>query len=1044
MTVPAFLPTEEQRAVLEHRGQLLVLAGAGVGKTTLLTERVINTIEGGRIPPEKILAVTFTHAAANEMRSRITEKLRERGDATASNEVVVQTYHGFGGQIVREFGMRVGISPKARLLNEAEKWGLLEHVLDRLTFNTIEIRSAGHAFKNILSFVKDAQNHLLTPDDIQVYVEQLRNDGLAPKAEPLVQQWEEMAHAFATYQRIKLETGAIDYGDQIAHAVEIMRSFPTIAARIRARHPYIFVDEYQDSNPAQRELLLELIDPIDSNLFVIGDDDQAIFRFQGANVRNILRLPDEPRLAPNPPSVLTLVGNRRSKPPILDIANRIAHGMTEREPKTLTHLREGQATVGAYVADTEQGEAAWIASKISDLRGLGSDEHQQYAWGDFAVLSRTHETLNVVEQTLKSVNIPSTRARREPLLECIEVDQIRAMLQVLVTPDNDVAMARVLSSPRWRLTELEMRALARHRCIIQAQSEATAGNTYVPRPALIDAVMDVSNINNISPETRHRLCALIDEIQHLTTTAQLEALTHTVKNVIDRGAYLQELSVNSEPEHIEARTAVDAFTTRAASFGGTGLYGVRAFLRFLDRAEEAGDTDISSEEPPAADSSQVLLSTIHTAKGREWPVVFIAGLVTPQKKTAQQDAPGQAPYPLRAQRADLPHFPDEGFTNDSAFLTATEHRDDSLASLAHDDERRLMYVALTRARDHLYVSRAHWAKELKNPQVPVSFWDEILDTGYCVILGDEPVSPANPSLTNPLPPNSKKRSARTSTAEKIEALLSANQVDEALAVALDGHSTDKTWKSVLDNALMDLNLTQSPHRIPEAPENLSLSSTSYSALNNFQACPRRYRHRYIDHLPSRPNPSQQVGSTVHRILAAASSHVSDVLIDDDDHIDGDLHRVLADHPELLERFRKSRWGQRPATYAELEFTLSVNNQIIRGSIDRVDRLENGTLEIVDFKTGKHRSSEELQSDLQLPIYALAASELLGTQPEQIRASLFFLGSDHEWSLDWSIDAATHARRTITKLLKTMTTSMFPKTEDRSKCRQCDFAHICGR
>jgi RecB family exonuclease len=187
-----------------------------------------------------------------------------------------------------------------------------------------------------------------------------------------------------------------------------------------------------------------------------------------------------------------------------------------------------------------------------------------------------------------------------------------------------------------------------------------------------------------------------------------------------------------------------------------------------------------------------------------------------------------------------------------------------------------------------------------------------------------------------------------------------------------------------------------------------------------------------------------VGSTVHRILAAAGSDVDVVIIDDDDHIDGDLHHVLADHPKLLERFRNSRWGQRPASYAELEFTLSVNNQMIRGSIDRVDRLEDGTLEIVDFKTGKHRSSEELRSDLQLPIYALAASELLGAQPEQIRASLFFLGSDHEWILDWSGDHATDARRTITELLDTMATSSFRKTDDRSKCRHCDFAHICER
>ena len=1044
MSISAFLPTDEQRAVLEHPGPLLVLAGAGVGKTTLLTRRVIDTIDRDGIPPEQILAMTFTRAAADEMRSRITETLRERGSTDASNRVVVRTYHGFAGEIIREFGMRLGISPKARPMSETEKWGVLEDVFDQLTFNAIEIRSAGHAFKNILDFVKDAQDHLLTPHDISEYVARLRNAGVAPKAEPLVQQWDDMSKAFVAYQQRKLETGAIDYGDQITYAVEILRSFPMITAALQARHPYLFVDEYQDSNPAQRELVLELVDPTDSKLFVIGDDDQAIFRFQGANVRNILRLPEEPRLAPNPPTVMTLVGNRRSRPPILDVANRIADGMTEREPKTLRHLRGGHATIGAYVADTEHGEAAWIASQMFAVRDLGSDKEPQYTWGDFAVLCRTHTTIDVVQQALKLANIPSTRARREHLLACTEVDQIRATLQVLVTPDNDIAMARVLASPRWRLNESELQALTQHRSVIQAQSETTTAGAYVPRPALLDAVMDVTAVNNISSETSDRLRTLIEELKHLTKTAQLEPLNNTVKSVVERGAYLEELTVGGEPDHIEARTAIDEFTRLAASFGGTGLSGVRAFLRFLDRADEAGDRNLSSDEPPASDSSQVLLSTIHNAKGREWPVVFIAGLVIRDTNKQREDAISRAPYPLRAQRADLPHFPDEAFTNDSDLATAIEHRNEGLATLDNDDERRLMYVALTRAREHLYISRAHWDGEIKKPRAPLPYWDEILETGHCSILGDESLSPANPSLTNPRPSVGKTRSARTLIAENIEALLAANQADGAVAAALNGSATDKTWESLRDATLADLNLTQRPRRLPEVPSALQLYSTSYSALNSFQACPRHYRHRYIDHLPTRPNPSRQMGSTMHRILAAAGGDIGDILIEDDDHLDGDLQSALADQPELLDRFGKSRWGQRPATHVELEFNLAINNHVVRGSIDRVDRLEDGTLEIVDFKTGKYRPHQELRADLQLPIYALAAAELLGAQPEQIRASLYYLGSDREWTLDWSMEHAAEARRQVAELLDEMTTSTFAKTDDLSRCRHCDFAHVCGR
>ena len=1043
MSHPSFQPTDEQRAVLEHHGPLLVLAGAGGGKTTVLTQRVASMITKDGIHPTKILALTFTHAAADEMQTRIIETLEEQGCAMAGNQVVVHTYHGSAGEIVREFGLRLGLAPNARPMSKAEQWTVLDEVYDALTFREVAFRQPGTAFQNILKFAANAQAHLLTPSDIATYIDQIRAVGIAPEAEALLNKWADMSRAFAAYQTRKLETGRIDYGDQIVHAVQLLRDTPQIQAALQTRHPYVFVDEYQDTNLAQQELVLNLIKTKTSQLFVIGDDDQAIFRFQGANIENIRQLPHEPILADDPLALKTLVGNRRSQPPILDVANRVVEKIANRQDKQLTHLRTGRATVGAYVANTDHDEAEWIASMIKTLRSTEGPHKPVQQWGDIAVLCRRHADIDRVHEALTLAGIPCVRARPTPLLERSEVDEIRAILETLVAPTNDVAVTRVLTAPRWKLTEADLWALAQYRHHHRTAETEIPGDRYIPRPPLIDTVLNPANITNLSPEARARLETLAAELHVLTEIAQRSSVDDTVRAVLTHGRYRDEYAVGLDIDHREALNAIDRFVHLARSFGGRGLYGLRSFLRFLDRADESDDHELNDPGPATIDPEHVMLTTVHSAKGLEWSVVFVYGLATHRSSEPGEDHESRTPYPLRAGRSDLPEFPDSAFTTAEAFISATKARDHTLKTRKLDDERRLLYVALTRARNYLYVSRAHWYGTRKTPCKPSPFWDDILGPD-CPLLGEEPASAANPSLTHPPPPIAGAKTQTTATAEQIEHLLANDDLDAAVALAMNGEAVPDTWRPLRDALIADLHRDFSHPPTLDRTDDPDIHSTSYTAINSFQICPRRFRHLFIDQLPTRPSPSRDIGSALHRLLARTGEAGGDTVIHDDDSVRGDLDLVLADNPELLDRYAKSRWSQRPASHVEVKFALPIGHHVIRGAIDRVDVLPNGTFEIADFKSGRRRPLVALENDLQLPIYALAAEEIFDVQPAQIQASFCYLGDGNDWTLPWSQTHAAATRTRLEQTLDAMTTSAFPKTEDRSKCRFCDFAHVCER
>ena len=1041
-----FTPTREQRAILDRRGPLLVLAGAGVGKTAVLTQRVANAIERDGAAPESILALTFTRAAAEEMRARIAQVLDDRGSQANPNAIWVGTYHAFAGEIVREFGVRIGVTPAVRLLGDADKWELLDRIFDGLDFEAVPVRNAGTAFDQILKFVSDAQNHLITPEEIEVYADRASDGETGEQAAELLAQWHEMAAAYRAYQDAKLEAGAVDFGDQITYALRLLDEHADVRAELRRRHSHVFVDEYQDTNPAQRQLLLSLIGRDNPNLFVIGDDDQAIFRFQGATVSNILSLPEEASLGDARPAVQTLVGNRRSLPPILDVANAVADRIAGRRPKRLTHLLDGRATIGACVADTDRDEARWIAERIASLRNASTGSELR-TFGAYAVLCRRRALMRPVAEALAAARIPFRNADPTPLLERWEIDEIRAMLQILATPEDDVALARILISPRWQVSDADLWALTGRR---RAALEADGGGGARPSRAgtLLDAVMRFEDLDGLSAAGRERLGRFRDELLALDRRSRTATVGELVGAVIAAGGYRAELSASEHEDDIEGLRSLDRFERLAVEFGASpGLRGLRAFVQYLDRADEAGDPSFGDNERPAPDPESVSLTTVHRAKGLEWPVVFVPGLAAgrfPSKSRSKQDNVARAPYPLRAERAGLPAFDAGAFGYDDAFEAEQERRDAALADLELNDERRLLYVAITRARTHLYLTRAHWYETKKKPSEPSVFWGNLTDSELCQDLGEAPASASNPALVGRPGAAIDTPDDRGFAAAGIERRIAHGEA-EAVIDELLGSNDRADWESTRAEADRLIERVTSRTPVPKrAGPVVEVPITSYSALSTFEICERRYRHAYIDRLPRRPSPSRAAGAALHRAVAGESLLAGDPDAPDASDLPGDVEAALAGHEHWLATYRASRFASRQAEVVEHPFALTLEAGVIRGTIDRIDRLPDGSIEIVDFKTGRPPADEKLSADLQLPIYALAAGELHDLAPDGIRASFFFVEDGSEWPLRWDQASAGDARSRLERLLARLRGGDYPLTDDQRQCRHCDFKHICGR
>ncbi len=614
----------QREAVVHTEGPLLVVAGAGSGKTRVLTHRIAHLIEHEGVSPFELLAITFTNKAAQEMKQRVGALV-----GPVAEKMWVSTFHSACVRMLRRDGKRLGYPSSFTIYDQADATRLVGYVLRDLNVDTKRF----------------------PPRSVHATISAAKNDGLS------VEQYAERARAiferriaevYREYQGRLLKAGAMDFDDLLSVTVTLLKAEPEVLAHYQRRFRHVLVDEYQDTNTVQNDLVLSLAAE-HRNVCVVGDQDQSIYRFRGADIRNILEFEE----AFPDTTVIVLEQNYRSTQTILDAANGLIANNMGRKPKELwTDQGRGDAVV-RYHADDESDEAQWVAHQASKLHDGGT-----YRWGDMAVFYRTNAQSRVLEEYLMRVGIPYKVVGGTRFYDRREIKDAIAYLRAVVNPSDEVSVKRVLNTPKRGVGDssigrLDAWANARELTFMQTLRRAADAEVSGRALAGIEGFL-----------------AVVDEAAGQIENGPAEVL----KVLLDRSGYVAELQALHS---IEAEGRLENL---AELIGSAEQFD--SMDPFLEQIALVSDTDELD-----ADESALLLMTLHSAKGLEFPVVFLIGM----------------------EDGVFPHLRSLG-------------EPDEL-----EEERRLAYVGITRARELLFLTHA-WARTMYgstqyNP--PSRFLDEL-------------------------------------------------------------------------------------------------------------------------------------------------------------------------------------------------------------------------------------------------------------------------------------------------------------------------------
>ncbi|MEU9880160.1 DNA helicase PcrA [Streptomyces phaeochromogenes] len=651
---------ENQRAAVVHHGSpLLIVAGAGSGKTRVLTHRIAHLLGERRVHPGQILAITFTNKAAGEMKERVEQLVGPR-----ANAMWVMTFHSACVRILRRESKQLGFTSSFSIYDAADSKRLMA-----LVCRDLDLDPKRFPPKSFSAKISNLKNELIDEEDFAAQAA----DGFEKT----------LAQAYVMYQSRLREANALDFDDLIMTTVNLLRAFPDVAEHYRRRFRHVLVDEYQDTNHAQYALVRELVGtsehPVDvppsehdlppAELCVVGDADQSIYAFRGATIRNILQFEED---YPNATTIL-LEQNYRSTQTILTAANAVIERNESRRPKNLWTNAGAGAQITGYVADTEHDEAQFVADEIDRLTDAGDAKA-----GDVAVFYRTNAQSRVFEEVFIRVGLPYKVVGGVRFYERKEVRDVLAYLRVLANPEDSVPLRRILNVPKRGIgdrAEAMIDALSQREKISFAQALRRVDEAYGMASRSTNAVKKFNTL-----------------MEDLRTIVESGAGPATVlEAVLERTGYLAELQASTDPqdetriENLQELAAV-ALEFEQEAGEGEAPGGLSAFL---ERVALVADSDqIPDEEEDG--SGVITLMTLHTAKGLEFPVVFLTGM----------------------EDGVFPHMRALGQTKEL------------------EEERRLAYVGITRARERLYLTRSSmrsaWGQPSYNP--PSRFLEEIPET----------------------------------------------------------------------------------------------------------------------------------------------------------------------------------------------------------------------------------------------------------------------------------------------------------------------------
>ncbi len=953
--------THAQRDAVTHEGgPLLIIAGAGTGKTTVITRRIAWLLATKRARPEEILALTFTEKAAAEMEERV-DLLVPYGYV----DVAIRTFHAFGDQLLREHALKIGRSPSFRVLSSAEQIVFLRQHLFDLSLEVLRPLHDPTRFLEALATVfSRAKDEVASPETYRAYARQLAEEAAAAPDDAALaaagRRHGEVANSYAAYQRLLQQADAVDFGDQVLLAVQLLEQHPEVRAALKTRFRYILIDEFQDTNYAQFYLLQLLADPA-MNVTVVADDDQSIYKWRGAAISNVLKFLDHYRQV----RTVVLTENFRSSQPILDCAYRLIRfndpdrlevkqgiekklvakaNLTNEEP----HLR---------VFDTVSSEADWVARTIREM--LDADARRPQ---DVAILVRSNREADLFLRALNVAGVPWRFSGASGLFARSEAKLLVSCLKTLADPEDSLSWYHVASSPLYRCPMQDLTSLLAHAdrhnqsvrtILLQLDQQAELGSklSEAGKEALQQLVTDVHTLLEQSRSAScgqllYRWLAARGCLAQLSREERLEdsAALQTIARFFDQLRHIEELVGSALPE----------------------------VMRHLELFQAMGNEPLDDDD---AWADRVSVLTIHKAKGLEFPVVFLVGLVQ-----------GRFPTPRRRDTIELP---------DALIKDLLPSGDYHL-----QEERRLFYVGMTRAKDQLYLTAAY---------------------NY----GGKTV----------------------------------RKVSQFVLEALELPSPSPPAKVVSARELIERTELKSPLPLSPRAKARETLRVDPHGVDDYLTCPLKFRYSHVLKIPVMRHHLVAYGSALHKAVEAFFTRVlQDAPMSEEEFLgvferhwssEGFLTREheelrLAQGRETLKRFytQQQLAPERP-TLIEEKFKFLLDDVLVVGRWDRVDQQGDDAV-IIDYKSSdvsdQAEANRRARESLQLLVYALAWRTLHGQAPTHVE--LRFLETGVTGKAAFSDDDFERAGSLLRQAAQGIRAREFPAKPQEHSCRWCAFQAIC--
>jgi len=969
------LNAEQKKAVMFGSGPLLIIAGAGTGKTTVVTERIKHLISSGAALPTQILALTFTEKAAREMEERV-DVIMPYGYTS----MWISTFHKFCDRLLRQEAIHIGLNPGYRLMTDTDATMLFRKHL--FSFDLSYFRPLGNPTKfirGILQHFSRLQDEDVSPSTYLKWANIHAKKAKSEEEKLEAAKYSELARAFVFYQDLKVKEGRMDFGDLITQTLALFRTRKNILDFYRKQFKFILVDEFQDTNIAQNELVAMLAGA-KQNITAVCDDDQSIYKFRGAAVSNVLSF----RKHFSKAKLIVLSQNYRSTQAVLDASYQlIQHNNPDRlevkehiNKKLVSQRRMAGDWPKLLYTDRVENEADAVAKEIKKLVTPEKNE-KKYDWKDVAILVRANNHAEPFVRAFMRHAIPYQFLGPGQLFRQPEIKDLISYLQVIDNFEDNVALFRIYSMSYFNLSPRDIAAVticARKQNIsLFEASELICGlQTREGFEAPVLAEETVSGIGKI--------VAMIHRHLGLVTTESAGQIlfyflsdTGMMKNILDYSAPIDEKIANNIAKFFSKLKTYETDHTDA---------GVTAVLDWIELSMEMGESPLSNDTDWTTNNAVNILS-IHGSKGLEFPVVFLVNLVS-------------ARFPTTERRETIP-------IPDALIKEELPEGDYHL-----QEERRLCYVGMTRARDVLYMTGANFYGEGKREKKLSPFVYEVIGE-RSVIAPD--LQPSQMSLLD--------------------------------------------WK-------------KEERKAPDTAggKKAQITYLSYSQIETFRLCPLHYKLRYLLNIPTPQSASLSFGTSIHNALHDFYEA----------HTQGEKVTLDLLLTQLANRWQKAGYEnkryeeemkKRGEMYLTQYFSAQFNPKTviaaleqpfivpvthggktikIGGKIDRVDILPDNRLEIIDYKTGRQPSKREIDTNLQLSMYAMAASEIpaipFGKKPEEIILSLYFFDTQTKISTTRTVEQLDSERASIIAVAKQIEESDF-RCSGNMLCTDCEYKMFCG-